>query len=41
MTPTEAKALSLPEYLAFVAYMDRDLREQRRAARRKAKGRSG
>lgn len=36
MTPAEARALTVPEYLAFAHYMDRDLREQRRAQRQKA-----
>lgn len=37
MTPAEAKAMSLPEYLAFAMYMDRDLKAQRKAARQRAK----
>lgn len=37
MTPREARALSVPEYLAFLSYMDRELRERRRANRNRAK----
>jgi hypothetical protein len=35
MTPREAEELSPAEYRAFVAYADRDIRAQNRAARRK------
>lgn len=37
MTPAEAKALSLSEYLAFALYMDKDLKAQRKAARARGK----
>lgn len=31
MTPSEVRALSLSEYMAFVLHMDREYREIRRA----------
>lgn len=38
MTPAEVRALSASEYIGFSDYMDRDLREQRRQAKARAKG---
>lgn len=38
MTPAEAKALTAAEYVAFLYYMDRDLKAQRKAARAKGRG---
>lgn len=37
MTPAEAKALSVPEYLAFALFMDRDMKAQRKAQRARTK----
>lgn len=38
MTPAEVKALALPEYLALAKYMDADLRERKRQAKARGKG---
>jgi hypothetical protein len=35
MTPAEVRALSAPEYMAFLLHMDREYREQKRAQKRK------
>jgi len=32
MTPAEVRAMSLPEYQAFLRHMDMEARERRRAA---------
>jgi hypothetical protein len=37
MTPRDVDQLTPEEYRAFMAYADRDLRAQARAARRRAK----
>lgn len=36
MTPTEVRALSVPEYLAFLKLMDDERREIEREARKRA-----
>jgi hypothetical protein len=35
MTPAEAKALSAPEYMAFLKHMDMDFREQKKALKKR------
>lgn len=35
MTPAEVRAMALPEYQAFLRYMDMEARERRRQARKR------
>jgi hypothetical protein len=37
MTPAEARALSVPEYIALMRFQDEEIRERNRQARKQGK----